>query len=1197
MLQVLNPGALKITQNTSVGSIVTGGNLLPVTIGNGNTLTLTGTDAVAANHGFDAAADTYTGLGAVTLSDNAELIIESGTPALIKLAGAIDGDDDGHGGLIVNTQTNFTGAIGGTKALLGVTFNNGNAGGGSSAGAISATTVTIGEDAGNNASIVKTGAITGDVNFANAGTLTVDGGITGAVTTDGNAATGGTLIVAGGNITNVGVLNNALTAVTFNNGDNGGAGFTAGDIFATTVTTGEDAGNNASKVQVGAITGNVAFANAGTLTATGAITGNVVVSAGGTLAANNTITGAVTFGAAGGTLAAGGTITGNVTVSDAGIITGAQDVVVDVIIANGAGAVTIKDVTGAEIEVNNGGPLTLKSANNGLKFTGTAVAATTVNVSAGNGNIGNIDNDVGGDIGTVNFLGASTVGTIGATQILHEVNFNGAAGTTVTIGGAARATTFNVGAGGVGAQAINGAINFAQAGQLSAAGAVTGTALFTADGTLTLDAGITGAVTSVGNNGTLIVNAGDVLAAIGTNGGANILKQVTFNGASNVTSIDATNVTINNGAADVTAANAITAAVNFAADGALTANNGITGAVTAVNGKGTLTAAAVGVTGAVGTNAASLKVLNAKVDNGAADLVFTSDIYAQTVNFDDVAGGGAVGTIQVGGNLIATNVNFSANAAGGTLEFNGGGGPYDFKGAIANGANATLNINTASLTAYDPTIGTVAQINIGADNLFSIDASAADVTILNAQVIDFGDADSALAFSNINGVGVKNVLLAGNLAAFGGDGGNLFFNGGANGLNVGSSLVGTPRNIGAAGGDKFTTLIVDNKVTVTTDINLAGVQALLIRDGANFTDNSNTSLNIAAISIENASYIIDANGGNVNVPAANIQFDDPDATLVLQNSSKANDRTITLGANINPNNPDEGIVILNSVNAGKKLTIAGGVTLGGPNRLQAIVFQGAGDFDTTGIIFNTTDIGLNTAGAIKLGATPANVTLLNDAVQLTQTGNIGGFLDFKGKNATVTLNDKVNITGAVQNTGGNNNGTLIALGASNLGSVNGIAMLKVGAGAVSIGGAGGEIKIGEIQGNGTALLTLPANFKLTGAINATGGQALKLNFTNGGSVSGIVGKVGNEVGDITTAGTTSFASSVNAKGTATFGGTTSFADTFTNTGAVTLAKDSINNFAKDVTATSFKADGAVMNFGNSLAFNSDITGSGTTHLL
>nr|CDI28900.1 OmpA [Rickettsia monacensis IrR/Munich] len=580
--------------------------------------------------------------------------------------------------------------------------------------------------------------------------------------------------------------------------------------------------------------------------------------------------------------------------------------------------------------------------------------------------------------------------------------------------------------------------------------------------------------------------------------------------------------------------------------------------------------------------------------NGVATFTGASTVTGNIGNTNSLAelSVGAGITLQAGGNLITNNINFGA---GSTLEFNGpldGGGniiTYGFKGAIVNGNNATLNVNTKLLIAYDATAGTIATINIKADNNFAFDASAGDVTILNGQAIVFEDANSILTLSNLTGGGVNNILLAADLAAPGANEGQLIFDGGVNGLNIGSNVAGTVRNIGNAGGNKFENLFINHVVTITDDVNL-GIHDLVINDNADFT--SSTAFNADAIQINNATYRIDANGGDLNVPAANIEFAHADAELVLQNSSNANDRTITLGADIDPNNDDEGIVTLNSVNAGRKLTIDGGVTFGRAKRLQAIKFQGAGNLGTVGITFNTANIELDTTGVLELGATTANVTLINDAVQLTQTGNIGGFLDFNAKNGTVTLNNNVNVAGAVQNTGGTN-GTLIALGASNLNSVNGIAMLKVGAGAVSII-KGGNTSITEIQGNGTALLTLPANFNLTGSINKTGGQALKLNFTNGGSVSGVVGTAANSVGDITTAGATSFASSVNAKGTATLSGTTSFADTFTNTGAVTLAKGSITNFAKNVTATSFAANGATINFGNSLAFNSNITGSGTT---
>ncbi|GAA5251977.1 hypothetical protein KNCP2_02650 [Candidatus Rickettsia kedanie] len=886
------PVALNSTQNTSIGSIVTGGNLLPVTIADGKSLTLTGTEAVAANHGFNAAADDYTGLGAITLGGaTASLTIQSATPTLITLAGAIDGDDNDHGEITVNTRTSFTGAIGGTKTLHAITFNHGHAGGVSTAGAISAKTVTIGKDVGNVASMVQTGLITGDVNFAADGELMANNGITGAVTTGTN------------------------------------------------------------------------------------------------------------------------------------------------------------------------------------------------------------------------------------------------------------------------------------------------------------------------NTGNLIIGAGDVTGAIGINGG-NILKQVLFNGVSNVATIDATNVTIDNGAADVTATGTITAAVNFAADGALIAKHGITGAVTAAGGNGTLTTAGVGVTGAVGTNAASLKVLNAKVDNGAADLVFTSDIYAQTVNFDDIAGGGAVGTIQVGGHLIATNVNFGGNAQGGTLEFNG---PvvkrYILNGTIANGNNATININTRGLvTAYNASIGTVAQINIQDNKMFAINVANTDVEILNAQAINFKGANSKLVLINSSATDDRVVTIKNDLPAFATGGGVLILLSTANFITLQGD--GAAKAIGTAG-NQLASLHVVGKVALN-NIDTTNVLALNIINTTQFVDVGGITNQINVINIGAAdailrrpaaagSYTIDANGGNVGILAngQTINFAHEDAELVLQNSAAGNG-TITLNAALDPGAPNKGKLAVDSGAAGGKVILAsvGNATYGTAiNKLKALEFRGNGTCQIDTDIF-ANDLELSMPAMTYNKDINSNLSF-SAATALTQNGNINGNVDFNNQAAVITLGANKNITVSVTSSNGVN-GTIIATGASTInGPITNIAMLKVGAGAVSIT-QGGNTSITEIQGNGTALLTLPANFNLTGSINKTGGQALKLNFTNGGSVSGVVGTTANSVGDITTAGTTKFASSVNAKGAATLCDTTSFADTFTNTGAVTLAKASITNFAKNVTATSFAANNATINFGNSLAFNSNITGSGTT---
>ncbi|MFP3012374.1 MAG: autotransporter outer membrane beta-barrel domain-containing protein [Rickettsia sp.] len=869
------------------------------------------------------------------------------------------------------------------------------------------------------------------------------------------------------------------------------------------------------------------------------------------------------------------------------------------IVVNGGEVNAIGAVNGA-IDFANAGKLSA-----GGLVTGTAVLTTDGTLTLGNGITGGDITSVGGNGTVIVTAGNITnVGTGGSS--VKQLTFNNTAasnaGNIFATDIKVNSATANV----TGTGTINGAINFAQAGKLSATGAVTGTAVFNADGTLTLGAGISNAVTSVGNNGTLIVNAGDVGGAIGTHGGANILKQVTFNGASNVTSIDATNMTINNGAADVKAANAITAAVNFAVDGALTANNGITGAVTAAGGNGTLTTAGVGVTGAVGTNGASLKALNAKVDNGAADLVFTSDIYAQTVNFASVANNGnnAVGTIQVGGNLVATNVNFSANAAGGTLEFNGpGGNTYNLSGIIANGATGILNINAGgTVVANDASIGTVAQIDIQDNKSCAINAKNADVDILNAQAINFKGANSKLFLLNDSTTDNRVITLKNDLPAFATGGGTLLLAGTTKLVTLQGD--GGAKTIGTAGSELASLNVLGS--VAFNNIDTTNVLAFNILGTTNFVDVSGITnqinvINIgaagvspagAAIAAAGGSYTIDANGGNVGILAngQTINFAHEDATLVLKNSAAGNG-TITLNAVLDPLAPNKGKLAVDSGAAGGKVILAsvGNATYGTiVNKLKELEFRGNGTFQIDTEIF-ANDLELLVPAVTYNKDINSNLSF-GAATALTQNGNINGNVDFNNQAAVITLGANKNITGSVTSTGGVN-GTIIATGASTInGPITNIAMLKVGAGAVSITQGGNT----SIQGNGTALLTLPANFNLTGSINKTGGQALKLNFTNGGSVSGVVGTAANSVGDITTAGTTNFASSVNAKGAATLGGTTSFADTFTNTGAVTLAKASITNFAKNVTATSFAANNATINFGNSLAFNSNITGSGTT---
>lgn len=245
---------------------------------------------------------------------------------------------------------------------------------------------------------------------------------------------------------------------------------------------------------------------------------------------------------------------------DAGVTVNATTLAATNIVVNGGEVVATGAVNGA-INLAAGGTL----FNAGGLVTGTAVFNDNGKLTLGNGISADITAAGDGINGTV-VVGNGNIQNVGANgNSLVLVQFNNTAASTAgnifATNVKVNSATANVVTG-----TVNGAINFAD------------------DGALTANGGITGAVTTANNNtGKLIIGAGDVTGAIGVNGG-DILNQVTFNGASNVTTIDATNVTINNGAADVKAAGAITAAVNFAADGALTANNGITGAVAAAGG-------------------------------------------------------------------------------------------------------------------------------------------------------------------------------------------------------------------------------------------------------------------------------------------------------------------------------------------------------------------------------------------------------------------------------------------------------------------------------------------------------------------------------------------------------------------------------------------------------------------------------------
>ncbi|MCZ6913424.1 MAG: autotransporter outer membrane beta-barrel domain-containing protein, partial [Rickettsia endosymbiont of Ixodes persulcatus] len=187
-----NPGGLNITQNTKVGSIVTGGNLLPVTITAGKNLTLTGTAAVDIKHGFKAAANIYNGLGDITLGGaNAGLTIHSKIAPLITLKGNIDG-----GGIITaDTNAAIRGTIGNANPLAEIS--------------VGANTLFLG------GAVVKANAIN-LMDNASALTFTNPVVVTGAIDNIGNANNG--VVTFNGASTVTGNIGNTAAFATMNVG-------------------------------------------------------------------------------------------------------------------------------------------------------------------------------------------------------------------------------------------------------------------------------------------------------------------------------------------------------------------------------------------------------------------------------------------------------------------------------------------------------------------------------------------------------------------------------------------------------------------------------------------------------------------------------------------------------------------------------------------------------------------------------------------------------------------------------------------------------------------------------------------------------------------------------------------------------------------------------------------------------------------
>ncbi|WP_347939122.1 autotransporter outer membrane beta-barrel domain-containing protein [Rickettsia oklahomensis] len=1177
---VVVTGAIDNTGNANNGVVTFAGNST-VTGNIGNTNALATLDVGA---GLVQLKGDVVKANAINLTDNASRLTFTNP---VVVTGAIDNTGNANNGVVTFAgNSTVTGNIGNTNALATLDVGAGLVQ--LKGDVVKANAINLTDNASRltfTNPVVVTGAIdnTGNANngvvtFAGNSTVTGNIGNTNALAT---LDVGAGLVQLKGDVVKANAINltDNASRLTFTNPvvvtgaiDNTGNANNGVVTFAGNSTVTGNIGNtNALAIlDVGAglvqLKGDVVKANAINLTdnASRLTFTNPVVVTGAIDNTGNANNGVVTF-------AGNSTVTGNIGNTNA---LATLDV--------GAGLVQLK---GDVVKAN---AINLTDNASRLTFTNPVVVTGAID------NTGNANN------GVVTFAGNSTVtGNIGNTNALAILDVG--AGLVQLKGDVVKANAINL---------TDNASKLTFTNPVVVTGAIdntgnanNGVVTFAGNSTVTGNIGNTNALAILDVGAGLVQLKGDVV------------KANAINLTDNASRLTFTNPVVVTGAIDNTG-NANNGVVTFAGNSTVTGNIGNTNALATLDvGAGlvqlkgdVVKANAINLT----DNASRLTFTNPVVVTGAIDNTGNANNGVVTFAGNSTVTGnigntnaletlnvGAGATLQAGGSIAANNIDFGV---GGTLEFNGPDGPiYNLTSVIVNGNNGTLNINAAStVMAHDASIGEVALIDIQNDKNFGIDVKNADVNLLNGQVISFKGANSSLLLLNNSIIDDRVITLKNDLPAFATGGGNLTLISATKLITLqgdgGAKAIGT-------GGNELGSLSIFGNVAFN-NIDTTNVIEFNILSNTKFIDVGSTTNQINRINIGAAntifaagegSYTIDTEGANaINILAngQTINFAHEDAELVLQNSAAGNGR-ITLNAILDPFAPNKGKIVVNSEVAGGKIILASvdGATYGTKvNRLKELEFKGNGTIQVDTDIF-ANNLALSVPAINYNKDINANLTFKANTV-LTQNGNINGNVDFNNHAAAITLGIGQNINGSVTSSNGVN-GTIIASGASTIkGAITNLAMLKVGAGNVTIT-TGGNTSINEIQGNGMGMLTMPA-INLIGGINKTGGQTLKLNFNGGGSVSDVVGNANSPVGDITTAGTMRFASSVNAKGTATFSGTTSFADMFTNTGPVILGKGFTYNFAKDVTATSFQADGATMNFGNNLSFNSAITGSGTT---
>ncbi|WP_341794073.1 hypothetical protein [Rickettsia endosymbiont of Ceutorhynchus obstrictus] len=747
-----------------------------------------------------------------------------------------------------------------------------------------------------------------------------------------------------------------------------------------------------------------------------------------------------------------------------------------------------------------------------------------------------------------------------------------------------------------------------------------GNVLFSSDGSLVADNGIAGKVTTATTNtGTLTVVAGNVTGAIGTNGG-NILKQVLFNGVSNITSVDATTLTINNAGADITATGVITAAVNYAAVGTLTADNGITGNVDFAGNDGVLQLAdAQTITGNVDSTNASAGTLEflgtgtvtgtIGATNALTALKFSGagaiTIPAANVTTYEVANADAVVTAS---SLLTGNVLFSSD--GSLVASKGITGNVDFAGndGVLQLADAqTITGNVDSSTAVAGTLeflgtGTVTG-TIGATNALTAlkfsGAGAITIPAANVTTYEVANADAVVTASSLL---TGNVLFSsdGSLVASKGITGNVDFAGNDGVLQLADAQTITGNvdsSTAVAGTLEF---LVAGTVTGTigatkalTALKFSGAGAITI-----------PAANVATYEVANAGAVVTASSlltGNVLFSSdgslvaskgitGNVDFAGNDGVLQL-----ADAQTIT-------GNVDSSTAVAGTLEFLGAGTVTG--TIGATKALTALKFSGAGAITIPAANVATYEVA--NAGAVVTASSllTGNVLFSSDGSLVASKG-ITGNVDFAGNDGVLQLADAQTITGNVDSSTAVA-GTLEFLGAGTvtgtIGATKALTALKFsGAGAITIPAA--NVATYEVANAGavvtaSSLLTGNVLFSSDGSLVASKGITGNVDFAGNDGVLQLADAqtiTGNVDSSTAVAGTLEFLGAGTVTGT--IGATKALtALKFSGAGAITIpaanvATYEVANAGAVVTASSLLTGNVLFSSDGSLVASKGITGN------